>query len=209
MRHIQLNKYIVVISISIFFLILNGCCKDVINGTFYISEEARKYMPDTTIQSFQMIDQNGITDGFYINDRNWYSTHLYMNQWSEPDRCGEGFKTEDFGIAYSSTINDIFFMIVIRAQPEGTEFEIEWNQLDRIKYNFKTKEITSEQIADIQFVETIEINNKVYENVILFNLENILSDIDNQTPSKIYIAETYGLIKYETQNGIILERVVK
>lgn len=207
MRHIQLIKILSsLILVLIIATFISSCCNNEVHGTFYISEQARKYMPDTTIQSFEMIDQNGITEGFYINDRHWYSTHLYMSQWGEPNRCGDGFATEDFGIAYSSTMNDYFLMITLRSDTDGTELELEWNQIDRVTYNIDKNEITSDQKPSIEFISSIVIDDFKYDDVILFDFQEITNEININTPQKIYIAANYGLIKYELQNGIISER---
>ncbi len=207
MKRILLNK---LIALSFFAFvagsIFSSCCSNQIHGTFYIADEVRKYMPDTNILSFNMIDQNGITDGFYINEGAWYSTHLYMSEWGEANRCGDASFSESFGVAYSSSINSNFLIISMRAYPEGTELEMEWNQMDRAVYNFQTKEVTSEQKPKIKFIESMEINGKTYTNIVLFDYRNILTKISYGTPSQIFIAEKYGLIKYNSQMGSNFER---
>lgn len=209
MKHTLLNR----LTWLLFFTILVGniftsCCSNEIHGTFYIDDEARKYMPDTTIRHFKMLDQNGITDGFYIDETTWYKTHIYMSEWGSANRCGDASFSETFGVAYSSTMNGVFMMIVLRANPEGTELELEWNQTDRVNYNFLTKEISSEKKPSIQFIDNMEIKGKTYTKVILFDFRNILQQISYGTPKQIYIAEKYGLIKYVSQMGSTFEREI-
>ena len=57
MKHIQLT--IKLISVFILPILLNSCGGD-LEGTFYISDEARKYQIDTTITKMQFVDNFGI-----------------------------------------------------------------------------------------------------------------------------------------------------
>ena len=54
----------------------------------------------------------------------------------------------------------------------------------------------------------MEINGKTYTNVILFDYSKILSQISYGTPSQIYIAEKFGLIKYVSRMGSSYEREI-
>ncbi len=107
------------------FLVAALCCRcgGDLEGIFYLSDEARRYMIDTTIRSFHMVDNLGMTEAFYMDEWIWYRTHHYFSEWgSDGDAYGEAF-----GVAYLSSVNDYAFMFVLRAQVGYTEMEIEWN----------------------------------------------------------------------------------
>ncbi len=104
MKPIQLiSSVFVLFAIIVFY----GCEGDKIEGTFYLSDQARKYQIDTAM-SFKMIDNHGITEDFYIDKYIWYSTHHFFSDY------GNGIIDETFGVAYYSSINNYSFMYVLR-----------------------------------------------------------------------------------------------
>lgn len=190
------------IFLLIIFILISRCGGD-IEGVFYIADEARKYQIDTTVYSFQMIDNNGITEEFYMDRNIWYSTHHYFSEWgTEGDASGE-----TFGVAYFSSLNDYFFMFVLRAQVEYTDMEIEWNQRDRLVYNFKTQEITTDIKPKISFYDSISVRNISYGNIIEIDYSDQINNIDRNTPVKTYISGEKGLIKFILKDDIIFIRI--
>lgn len=183
------------------YIIINSCIGD-IEGTFYISDEAKKYQIDTTIISFKMIDNYGITDEFYMNNI-WYNTHHYFDEWGINDKA----YGETFGVAYHSIINNYFFMYVLRADVEFTNLEIEWNQKDIMVYNFSSKKVTSDIKPKILFYDSLIVRDISYKNIIEIDYSNNLSEIDLYTPIKSYISGDKGLIKFIRRDNIVFERI--
>ncbi len=200
MKHIRVT--INTITICIVLVLFNNCGGD-IEGTFYISDEARKYQIDTTIISIKLIDNYGISEEFYLDQNIWYTTHHYFSEWgSDGDAWGEAY-----GVAYNSSVNGFFFMFALRADVDNTDLEIEWNQRDRLVYNFKTQTIESEVVAKINFYDTLTVRGIKYQNIIEVDYTDKINEIDDDTPVRTYISGDKGLIKIERKDGILLERI--
>jgi hypothetical protein len=182
-------------------MLVNSCGGD-IEGTFYISDEARKYQIDTTITTMKFVDNFGISEAFVIDQNTWYTTHHYFNEWGiDGDAWGE-----TFGVAYNSTVNGFFFMFVLRADVENTDLVIEWNQKDRLVYNFGTRSVEYGVEANIKFHDTLTVREIIYQDVIEVDYTEKINEIDNDTPVRTYISGNKGLIRFERKDNIILER---
>lgn len=188
---------------ALVLLMVCSSCVETLKGTFYLSDEARAYQIDTTITSIKLIDNFGISEEFYLDNSVWYSTHNYFHEWGTD---GEAWG-ETYGVAYSSTVNGFFFMFVLRADVENTDLEIEWNQKDRLVYNFGTKMVESGIIAKIRFHDSLTVRNISYRNVIEVDYSDNINAIDIHTPVKTFISGNKGLIKMERKDNIILERI--
>lgn len=200
MKHIRLTIKIIVAFIIL--IICNNCGED-LKGTFYLSDEARKYQIDTTITSIKLIDNFGISEEFYLDQNIWYKTHHYFSEWgTDGDAWGEAY-----GVAYNSTVNGFFFMFVLRADVENTDLEIEWNQKDKLVYNFKTKTVEYGVKAKISFFDTLTVKGIKYHNIIEVDYTDKINEIDNDTPVKTYISGNKGLIKIIRKDNIIFERI--
>lgn len=199
MKHIQLT--IKLVSAFAILLIFNSCGRE-LEGTFYIDDEARKYQIDTTITSFKFVDNFGISEEFYIDRNIWYKTHHYFSEWGIDGKAWG----ETFGVAYNSAVNDFFFMFVLRADVENTDLEIEWNQKDRLVYNFSTKDIETGVEANIKFYDTLTVRGIKYQDIIEVDYTDKINEIDNDTPVKTYISGNKGLIKLVRKDKIVLER---
>jgi hypothetical protein len=178
-------------------------CGNKIEGTFYISEEAQKYMIDTSINSFRMLDNNGVTEEFYLDKYSWYATHHYFSEWGTD---GEAFG-EAYGVAYHSVLNDFFFMFSLRADVEYTQLEIEWNQKDRFVYAFETGKFSSEVNPLLLFYDSLTVNGVVYKDIIEVDYSKKMNEIDFNTPVKTYISGKQGLVKFQRKDSIIFERI--
>lgn len=200
MKRIQLTIKLLVLLLHL--ITLHGCGEK-IEGTFYISEEAQRYQIDTTIYSFKMVDNYGITEEFYMDKHIWYTTHHYFSEWGVD---GTAFG-ETFGVAYFSVLNDFFFMYVLRADVESTDLEIEWNQRDRFVYNFGTKKVTYGVAPLISFYDSLVIRNIIYRRIIEVDYTSKLSKIDYNTPVKTYISGDKGLVKFIRKDNVVFERV--
>ncbi|PIF05887.1 MAG: hypothetical protein CSA36_04330 [Draconibacterium sp.] len=199
MKHIQLT--IKLISVFTLLILLNSCGEK-LEGTFYISDEAGKYQIDTTITTMKFVDNLEISETFYMDQNTWYTTHHYFSEWGTNGKAWG----ETFGVAYNSTVNRFSFMFVLRADVDHTDLEIEWNQRDRLVYNFTTKSVESGVDANIKFYDTLTVRGIKYQNIIEVDYTEKINEIDNDTPVKTYISGNKGLIKFERKDKIILER---
>ena len=98
-------------------------------------------------------------------------------------------------------------MFVLRANVENTDLEIEWNQKDRLVYNFSTKDIETGVEANIKFYDTLTVRGIKYQDIIELDYTDKINEIDNDTPVKTYISGNKGLIKLVRKDKIVLERI--
>jgi hypothetical protein len=193
MKHIHLIfKYL-------FLLILVvSCIPEEPEGTFNLSEEAQKYKIDSTITSFQMIDNNGITEQFYLS--NFYS--YYHEPWEN------GF-FENYNVEYRSIINDYTLRIHLGADDISDDLNINWNGNYYVYYYFDSGETYGDPLTpDIKLHNSIVVQNVTYFNIIELDYTNNITKIDDKTPVKTYISGTKGLIKLIRKDGNILERII-
>lgn len=182
-------------------MFLSGCGEP-LEGTFNICDEAKKYMVDTTIMSFSFVDNFGISESFYMHNRTWYEQHLYYYI------SGEAF-FQHFGVAYSSTLNDFFFMVTMRADNEDTFMEIEWNQRERFGYYFLQKKVEATPKPNMEFIDSLTIKGITYYDVIRIDYSSVSDQKDPLTPMVTYFAAKYGLVRFDINESIWLERVSK
>ena len=155
MKHIHLIfKYL-------FLLILVvSCIPEEPEGTFNLSEEAQKYKIDSTITSFQMIDNNGITEQFYLS--NFYS--YYHEPWEN------GF-FENYNVEYRSIINDYTLRIHLGADDISDDLNINWNGNYYVYYYFDSGETYGDPLTpDIKLHNSIVVQNVTYFNIIELNI---------------------------------------
>lgn len=200
MKLIQSTIKILTLITSLFILY---DCNGGIEGTFYISDDAKKYEIDTTITSITFIDNYGISESFSLDNKNWFSIHHYFSEWGTD---GDAFG-ETYGLFYTSTVNRFFFMYVLRADVDYTTLEIEWNQKIRTVINFNTKQVESGEYASISFSDSLIVNGIKYQNIIELDYSDNLDAINDITPVKTYISGNKGLIKFSLKNGVTFERI--
>jgi hypothetical protein len=177
-------------------------CGDDLKGTFNICEEAQKYMVDTTIKSFRMVDNYGITETFYMHNSIWYEQHLYYYI------AGEAY-FQHFGVAYSSVLNDYMFMVTMRADDQDTYMELEWNQRERFGYYFKENRIQATPKPTMSIIASLEVNGFTYFDVIKVDYTAVKDQKDPRTPLITYFASRYGLIKLVVNESVTMERLVE
>jgi len=202
MKHIRLiTSFLIIILLCLSLYNCERKCD--IKGKFYISQNVRKYQIDTTISSFKMVDNYGITEEFYMDKNIWFKTHHYFNEWgSDCEAFGE-----TFGVAYNSSLNDYFFMFVLRADVQDTDLEVEWNQRDRFDYNFGDKKVTYGVIPKILFYDSLVVRGKTYNDIIEIDYSNKINQIDDNTPVITYISGDKGLVKFIRKDNVIMERI--
>ncbi|WP_456376488.1 hypothetical protein [Lutibacter sp.] len=186
-----------IIKFLFIYSLVVSCTPDEPEGIFSLSQEAQKYKIDTTITSFQMIDNNGITEQFYLRN--------YLSYYHEP--WENGF-FEIYSIEYSSVLNNYNFNIELRADDISSTLQINWNYNDYLYYDFKTTEIYGETtIPILKFYDSIQIQNIIYYDIIEIDYTNKVNKINSKTPIKTYISGEKGLIKLVRKDGNILERI--
>jgi hypothetical protein len=185
---------------------------DQLSGTFYISDNAVKYEADTTITSFKMIDNNGITEEFDLSMDDMiisYDSYGYHHFFSSLNWYKKPAYGEAFIINYKSVLNNYSFNYTIRATGVYTLMEIEWNNIDNniFSYYFDERKVTSTLKPTVTFLDTMEVRNVVYHNIIEIDYSKIDYLINNNTPVKTYIAGKDGLIKFERKDNVVFERI--
>lgn len=189
---------------------------------YYISGDVKKYTFDVTKTSFQMSDNVGMQEKFHISTNRTYNGQIPTYYYFEPVVCS-GIYTgtayfENFGVSYQSVLNSYFFRYIITGGFE-TQLTIKWSEdvydfntrtfLDnnRFEYNFKTKKVTSKVKPDVNFYDSINVKDFVYQDVIEIDYSDVKDKIDENTPVKSYFSGKSGLIKIMLKEGIVLERI--
>lgn len=172
-------------------------CND--EGTWYLSNEAERYIIDTSIVSFRMEDNYGMSEEFQ-------QCCNAMEQYRYFFTSGE-CAWEMYGITYSSSINNLLFEYRLLSDLNGTELEIWWNYRNILDYNIDAKKISEGFKPRVSFYDTLTVRNIVYENIIEIDYRKIIDELEPGTPQKIYISGKKGLIKLEFNNDIALERI--
>ncbi|MCL7755147.1 hypothetical protein [Polaribacter sp. Z022] len=192
MKHIQL-----IIKYLFLLFLIASCTPDEPKGSFSLSEEAQKYKIDSTITSFKMIDNNGITEQFYLN--NYYS--YYHEPWKN------GF-FEIYNVEYSSVLNNYNLGIHLSSGDISNNLTINWNYQDYLYYYFETTETNGDPTTpDIKFYDSTQIQNVTYFDIIEIDYTNSINKVNDKTPIKTYISGKKGLIKIVRKDGNILERI--
>jgi hypothetical protein len=203
MKHLQLRISLITTLIIVASMFLNSCGDD-LEGTFLINEQASIYKTDTTIYSFKMVDSYGITDEFYQSNI-WYSTHNYLSGW------GDEAWYESYGIAYESSLNNNFFMLVLRGDIDHSDLEVEWNQKDRINFEFGGSghlSINDNPGLMLSRYDTLSVNGVLYSDILEINiLPAAAGGIDKNTPVRTWVSGSIGLIMFERKDGIISKRI--
>lgn len=192
MKHIRLTIKVLFIAVIIY-----SCTPDEPEGIFNLSEAAQKYKIDTTITSFQMIDNNGLTEGFYLNNYNSYFHRPWANG-----------LFEIYNLDYKSVLNNYNFTINLRADDISSTLSLNWNYNNYVYYDFKTTEVYGEKATPIlKFYNSITIQNTIYYDIIEIDFSEKTHKIDDKTPVKTYISGEKGLIKLIRKDGVVLERI--
>ncbi len=178
-------------------------CGDKIVGTFYLSEEALKYEIDTTITSFRMVDNHGITEEFYLHSDSWGTSYKYFHEWGVD---GNAFG-ETFYVKYLSVLNDFCMTYVLRADVDYSELEVEWGYKDFIRYNFKDKKVVFGTKAKVKFYDSLWVKDHTYGRIIEIDYTDVQDKISEDTPVKTFISGERGLIKFTLKSGVTFERI--
>jgi hypothetical protein len=226
MNHIRLNKQAVGILILILVFLL-GSCEEIeyIDGNkYYIIDDVRKYMVDTTQTSFDMTDNNQISETFYIEksgfnylDRPYYH---YLSSFQSIGYVQGRAYAENFNIAYKSRFSDYDLkfeitgwmdnvtILVVKWGEDKKEFgkrEYDDND-DWFVYDFYRKKITSKIKPKIIFHDSMTLKSKTYFDIIEIDFSKMSKTKRKNAPMKIYFAGKIGLIKFVPIDNIELFR---
>lgn len=178
-------------------------CGDKIVGTFYLSEEALNYEIDTTITSFRMVDNYGITEEFYLHSDSWGTNYKYLHEWGVD---GNAFG-ETFYVKYYSVLNDFSMTYVLMADVDHSELEVEWGYKDFVRYNFDKKKVVHGTKAKVMFYDSLRVKDNTYGRIIEIDYTDVKDKISEDTPVRTFISGERGLIKFTLKSGITFERI--
>jgi hypothetical protein len=226
MTHFQLNKFaFLVLIICILGSIFTSCeVEDISGNHYYISNEVRKHMADTTQKYIDMVDNVQMKERFKVERSYFFYTedpnYLYFSTFTGAGYISGVAYSENFSIAYKSMLNQYYFRYRITGNyGNETMLEVKWcedsynfnkneyNDNNRFEYNFRTKKVTSKVKPKIRFYDSLIVSNKTYFDIIEIDYSSIKNKINNNTPIKIFFAGKAGIIKFMPVEGVVLERV--
>lgn len=226
MNHIRLNKQAVSILILVLVFLVSSCEEiEYIDGNkYYIVDDVRKYMVDTTQTSFDMTDNNQITETFYIEksgfnylDRPYY--HYFSSFRGAGYIQGRAY-AENFNIAYKSRFSDYDLKFEITGWMDSVSIlVVKWGE-DKVEYgkrefddndywfvyDFARKKITSKLKPEIIFHDSMTLKSKTYFDIIEIDFSKMSKTKRKNAPMKIYFAGKEGLIKFAPIDNIELVR---
>lgn len=169
-------------------------------------------MIDTTMTSFQMRDNYGITDEFTLD------IYHYLNPWGTDGRASG----EAFGVSYASVVNRFLLSFYLRAGIESSSLIIDWNNYDHFMYDFSTMEVYASETEisygdstvirsavepSVDFYNSLEVNGILYKNIIEINYSGEEDAIEDNTPVISYFSGGKGLVRFVLKNGVVFERI--
>lgn len=226
MKHFQLNKFaFLVLIICTLSSIFTSCeVEDISGNHYYISNEVRKYMADTTQKYIDMVDNVQMKERFKVEKNYFFNTeepnYLYFSTFTGAGYISGIAYSENFSIAYKSLLNQYYFRYRITGNyGNETMLEVKWcedsynfskNDFDdnnRFEYNFRTKKITSKLKPKVRFYDSLTIASTSYFDIIEIDYSSKKDKINENTPIRVFFAKNAGLIKFEPKEGIVLERL--
>lgn len=201
-------------------------CDNAITDWYYTSDEQEKWMADSTISTFKMIDENGISREFYRSQ----SDHYYLGGSS----YFAGIKYHKSQREYSyqrfrSNYNDDYYIDIHASfddETNGGDITFSLNDTE-FKYDYSFDELVRIGIADttkwlrtnsagiqddlfqssFEFIDDYTLDGKTYDRVFHFHLDDFEEYRNPKTITDIYYAQKLGLVRFETNAGIIVNRV--
>jgi hypothetical protein len=192
-----MKPIVYLISIVILFAISLSSCLERETPKFYLSEDAKAYKIDTSVSVFNMIDNYGISDQISIVSVTGVVPDEESNGKFDPD-------SEDFMVEYNSSAYNNELSFYLSANSSGSNFSITWGS-DFVRYNFDEQEVIYGSGAQLAFYDTMTVKGVVYNDIIEIDSKNMSDRSD--MPEKVYYAATIGLIKYEVNDSIYVERL--
>lgn len=212
----------------VLLLFVSGCVSytDNITNWYFTTDEQEKWLADSTLTSFQMIDQHGITREYV----SWESDHYFLGgssyfagiKYQESQR-------EYYYQRYRSNYGDNYYFDIDASYQDGAtgpsmtfdlngtsfEFDFSLNEITRLGIADTSKwlRINSEGINDelfkstVSFVSDYSFNDVVLSEVFVFELKDFHDNWDERTMTKLVYAQNSGILYYKMNNGLEFQRI--
>ena len=203
-----------------FVLVFSFACKCPIidDVTTSLESTSRNWKIDACCESSFDLKSNGATKTFNVIMP--LADEFDVVSTSRRGKCVEG-RNERFDRVYTASDNTKF-SIKIYPYTHGDEISVEVNGLF-FTYNFQKQlliymkvleysksktyysdgSVKGDEIAStLKFYTNFDINGKIYENVMHFQLRDFAERLTSSTTTDIYIAQHNGLVKYRLFGGL-------
>lgn len=217
---LSINKYIFII---LLLLVVSCGENSALKEDYYYVDKSNKdwLINDTLGDNFIMIDENGISQSFSMNDFQYSFNPSSTTILGVTTRTS--YREEDYQ-SFSSNFGQLFSILLSASYaPFGDElyiklgntsfaYDFAFNTISRIECdnNYKSKTITDTGYTDsnqrikstVEFFDNYVVNNYNYQNVLHFSLKDFILEWNDFTVTDIYIAKKVGLIKYVLSNEL-------
>ena len=183
----------------------------------YVDDSLKVWFVDRDKASFQVCDQNGITQEFHINDTTvdmipGWSTFLFVE--TDSDFCENinqnGMVSYYEGNAFSLSITNYY--------EQSTHFSLYFYDvcftLDVEEGQFSCSECLDEKAlgetvpCTLELLDSHEVNGTTYHDVMHFKITDFDAVSSRNTfPSELYYAKHYGPIEYELGGEVSIKRI--
>ena len=185
--------------ISTFWACTKDACFDMAQLDFY-SEEISNWYVNDSIESFSIIDNNGISQTLQITGRD-----LRITDKSAYDDCGNSFGSSYYRISYKTSVSPISLTVYIMGSALDDGFHLRLNYNRRIEpivgketvYDFVTKQ-SRDNVSEVEYLDNFQVNEHEFSDVLEITFTN--TSFDNEVKT-VYYAKGFGIIKFVTQNG--------
>ncbi len=185
--------------ISTFWACTKDACFDMAQLDFYSAEISNWYVNDS-IESFSIIDNNGISQTLQITGRD-----LRITDKSAYDDCGNSFGSSYYSISYKTSVSPISLTVYIMGSALDDGFHLRLNYNRRIEpivgketvYDFVTKQ-SRDNVSEVEYLENFQVNEHEFSDVLEITFSN--TSFDNEVKA-VYFAKGFGIVKFVTQNG--------
>lgn len=195
--------------------------------TYYFKEENRGWVKgDSVRMPFIMVDENGISNSFSLNDSTCYfgqSWGTFMGIYTEytlKEYCYMSFRST-YGTSFSISLTAGYpphgDYAHIGLGGLGFIYDMEFGTIVRMDTPFGTKSriITgtgyeeNEPISStVEVLDTLVVEGIVYQEVMHFSLKDFEEQWGEYTPCDIFIAKNCGLIRYILSGGLTVSRKI-
>lgn len=219
-----MGKVIPFINKYFFFAILISVVSCTISEEYqYLDEKSIVWRSEDDLNDhFTMVDNNGIAQVFDMKvnrddpipsasivfgfQSKTYREYIYQRYQSD---FGTEF-TISLQAGYEGESDDVYF----ECADIGFAYDPQKNALNRVNTYFGNLGQSRDTYGNytfglksgVYFLPDMEINNHVYDRVIVFTLKDLADKWDDQTLVELYVAEKVGLVKYVLNNGVYYER---
>lgn len=214
-----------VIVILLFLLVSCNTYNEVITDWYYLDEEQKGWLVDSTNLSFVMCDQNGISRAFVQNEKDHY--FLEGSSFFAGIKHGMSqreYYYQNFQSNYQDRLN-ISMHADIESDISGGDLWISLNDLT-FSYDYFHEEITKIELRDtmvwlsvtsdgiedsmfnstLMFLDEYTQDDITYEDVFYFNLNDFHAIWNDNTITELYFSKGIGLLRYNLNNGLVFKR---